>query len=120
MPKRLRSTTPETGGTIGQHSRELTALRQRLAALESAAAERQQAEATLRESEAKYRTLFEESRDAIYITSREGMILEANQALLDLLGYMRAEVIGLNAQQTYANPADRFRFHLRLRRRFCL
>src|SRR5262245_42955030 len=110
MPKRLRSTMPETVRTTGQHSRELTALRQRLAVLESAAAERQQAEATLRQGEAKYRALFEESSDAIYITSREGTILEVNQALLDLMNYTRAEVICLNSRQTYANPADRFRF----------
>src|SRR5262249_6996445 len=70
----------------------------------------------LRESEAKYRALFEESRDAIYITSREGTILEGNQALLDLFGYTKAEVIGLNARQTYANPADRFRFQQAIER----
>jgi PAS domain S-box-containing protein len=116
VPKRLRSPLPDIVRTTGQHSRELTALRQRLAALESAAAERQQGEATLRESEAKYRTLFEESRDAIYITSREGTILETNQALLDLLGYTRAEVIGLNARQTYVNSADRFRFQQEIER----
>src|SRR5262249_18377413 len=68
------------------------------------------------ESEAKYRTLFEESRDAVYITSREGTILEVNQALLELFGSTRAEVIGLNARQTYANPDDRFRFQQEIER----
>ena len=67
-------------------------------------------EAALRESEEKYCTLFEESRDAIYVTSCDGAILAVNQAALELFGYTRAEVIGLNAQQTYVNPDDRLRF----------
>jgi hypothetical protein len=39
----------------------------------------------MRQSEEKYRTLFEESRDAIYITSREGKFVDANQAIVTMV-----------------------------------
>ena len=72
--------------------------------------ERKRAEEALRESEARYRTLFEDSRDTIYITARAGEFLEVNQSALDLFGYTRDEMIGLNAQEIYMNPDDRTRF----------
>ena len=64
----------------------------------------------LKESEEKYRTLFQESRDAIFITTRDGELTDANQSYLDLFGYTREEVLGLDVRQTYANPDDRLRF----------
>jgi len=69
--------------------------------------ERLRAEERLRESEEKYRALFQDSRDAVYITSREGAFVDANQAALDLFGYTRDELIGLDILKLYANPADR-------------
>jgi diguanylate cyclase (GGDEF)-like protein/PAS domain S-box-containing protein len=71
---------------------------------------RKQAEEALRESEERYRTIFEDSRDAIYITTREGIFVEVNQSLLNLFGYIREEMIGLNAMQIYVNPDERTRF----------
>ena len=72
--------------------------------------ERKRAEQALRESEKRYRTLFEDSREAIYITTREGTMVEANQAYIDLFGYTREEVIGLDVREVYVNPDDRLRF----------
>jgi len=71
---------------------------------------RRQAEEALKRSEEKYRTLFEDSRDAVYITTREGKFIEANQSFLDLFGYSREEIIDLKAQEAYVNPDDRSRF----------
>jgi len=64
----------------------------------------------LRESEERYHGLFESSRDAIYITRRDGQFIDVNQSLLELFGYTRAELLSLNAQVLYADPADRLRF----------
>lgn len=72
--------------------------------------ERKQAEEALRESEDRYRTLFEESRDAIYITTREGKFVNVNQSMLDLFGYATDEMLILNALQIYVNPNDRNHF----------
>lgn len=66
--------------------------------------------AALRENEKKYRTLFEDSRDAIFITTPTGEFNDVNQATLDLFGYTRVEMMQLNAQQVYVNPADRIKY----------
>ena len=65
------------------------------------------AEKALRRSETRYRTLFGESRDAVYMNTREGKILDVNQAGLDLLGYTRDELIGMNVRKLYVHPEDR-------------
>jgi PAS domain S-box-containing protein len=72
--------------------------------------ERRRSEEALRESEARYRTLFEDSRDAISITTRDGRFVDVNQAALDLFGYERKEMLELNAREVYVHPDDRKRF----------
>jgi len=64
----------------------------------------------LRENEKKYRTLFEESRDAIFICDRTGEMIDANQAMLDLFGYTRPEMLKMNIWDTSVNPEDVARF----------
>ena len=69
------------------------------------------AEEALRQSGDKYRALFNDSRDAVYMTTREGVFLDANQALLDLFGYTVDELKGgLNVRDIYLDPCDRTRF----------
>ena len=66
-----------------------------------------QAQKALRRSETRYRTLFGESRDTVYMNTREGKILDINQAGVDLLGYTRDELIGMNVRKLYVHPEDR-------------
>jgi diguanylate cyclase (GGDEF)-like protein/PAS domain S-box-containing protein len=61
----------------------------------------------LRASEEEYRSLFEQSRDAIYITTREGRFIDINQAALELLGYTKEEILDANARDLYVDPSDR-------------
>ena len=72
--------------------------------------ERKQAEEALRASEEKYRTLFADSIDPIFITSQDGTFLDVNQAHLDLFGYARDEILKVNALHLYADAAERDRF----------
>lgn len=60
--------------------------------------QRKRAEAALRESEERYRALFDRSLDCVFLADFQGRFLDANQAALDLLGYERGEITGL----TYA------------------
>lgn len=64
----------------------------------------------LQRSERQYRNLFEYSRDAIYITSPEGRFIDANHALVDLLGCPRDELMRLDAASFYLDPSARERF----------
>ena len=46
-----------------------------------------QSEKELKKSEEKYRYLFENSTDGIYISTPKGRYIDANSALVDMLGY---------------------------------
>jgi len=99
-----------------QFINELVELRKRIDELKTLENERKQIEEALRKSEERYRTLFEESRDAIYTTSQEGEILDANQSMLNLFGYSRGEMIGLQAKETYGQSEDRLKFQQKIER----
>ena len=51
------------------------------------------AEEALKESEAKYRSLFDDSMDAICITDRAGRFIDLNRAAEELVGYSRDELL---------------------------
>lgn len=69
--------------------------------------ELKRAEESLRESELKYRSLFEESVDGIYITKKDGTLIDANRSFLDLFGYQREESLGMSVLNYYVDPGDR-------------
>jgi PAS domain S-box-containing protein len=57
--------------------------------------DRQRAVDALRDSEVKYRTLFEASNDAILVETEDGEILDCNQSACELFGYTKDELVGL-------------------------
>ncbi|MFQ5865683.1 MAG: PAS domain S-box protein, partial [bacterium] len=74
--------------------------------------ERKRTEEALRQSEEKYRTLFEESMDAIFLSTPEGKFLDINPAGVQLFGYSsKDELLQVDiAQDLYCNPKDRAAF----------
>jgi PAS domain S-box-containing protein len=68
------------------------------------------AERMLRESEARFHSLFENSRDPVYIERRDGTFVDFNQAMIDLFGYSREELMDKNIRDLYANPDERPKF----------
>jgi PAS domain S-box-containing protein len=59
----------------------------------------------------RYRELFDESIDAIFVTGRDGAFIDVNLAALGMFGYTREEMIGkLCARDTYSHPQDREKF----------
>jgi PAS domain S-box-containing protein len=74
--------------------------------------ERRRAEQALRESEEKYRQVFDGIAEGIYRTTPDGRIELANPSLLKILGYESLEElrsIDLN-RSGYADPGERARF----------
>ena len=88
----------------------------RMARLTGIAIKRQLDEDRLRNSEARYRGLFENVVDGVYIASREGEIITANPALVEMLGFDDVEDLKAAGQTTvlYVNPIDRERVFARL------
>jgi len=61
--------------------------------------ERVQLAAELRDSSLRYQSLFEQSNDAIYLITLDGIYLDANQRALDMLGYTLDELKALRQPQ---------------------
>jgi len=60
------------------------------------AKKKDKADDALRESEHRYRNLFEYSSDAIFIHDDKGHMLNVNQRAVDMLGYTRDELLALS------------------------
>jgi diguanylate cyclase (GGDEF)-like protein/PAS domain S-box-containing protein len=81
----------------------------RLAAL---AIERSQAEEALRNSEAKFRGLFEGVIEGVYQSTRDGRLVSVNSAFVKMLGYSSAEEMYAlpSSVMLYWSPTDRAEF----------
>lgn len=67
---------------------------------------RTQAEQALRDSEQRFRTLFEHSPDAIFVESPTGIVLDVNPAACELHGITREQLIGMHVIELVP-PASR-------------
>jgi PAS domain S-box-containing protein len=77
--------------------------------------ERRRAEEAIRESEARYRSLFDNANDSILTFTLEGVVTSVNRAYERLTDWTRDELIGLNWDVLIA-PVDRERMADRTRR----
>jgi diguanylate cyclase (GGDEF)-like protein/PAS domain S-box-containing protein len=78
--------------------------------------ERRSAEQRLRESEERYRLLFERNLAGVYRSSLNGPILDCNDALARMFGYRdREELLGQPAVALYNAPEDRNRLMAQVR-----
>ncbi len=71
---------------------------------------REKAEKEIRKSENRYRTLFEYSREPVYVVTKSGILLDVNPALIEVSGYERHELIGMHVSELYHMPRDRQAF----------
>jgi PAS domain S-box-containing protein len=73
---------------------------------------RKDQELKLRASEQEYRRLFENVAAGVYISTKQGRFLDANRALLEMLGYAnKQEFLNISIQNDlYVRPEDRLMF----------
>lgn len=64
----------------------------------------------LKESEERYRRIFNTINDGVYEADINGIIKDMNPAGARMLGYTRGELIGTNMRDLYKNPTDRDEF----------
>ncbi len=73
--------------------------------------EQTQAEEALRESEARYRVLFERNLAGIVQASKSGVVLNCNESFARIFGFAsREEALGQSLQEFRFDPADRAAF----------
>src|SRR5258708_4445139 len=65
------------------------------------------AEAALRESELRYRLLFEQNAAGVCVTEATGAIVDCNLTFSTMLGYARSELIGRDAGELYVRRTER-------------
>jgi len=68
---------------------------------------RRSAENKLKESEAKYRRIFENVQDVFYQTDYEGIVTEISPSIENYTGYKRDDIIGTHVAGFYYHPEDR-------------
>ncbi|MEM7432278.1 MAG: EAL domain-containing protein [Pseudomonadota bacterium] len=88
----------------------------RLARIAGIAIKREIDESRLKNSELRYRGLFENVIDGVYIATRDGELITANPALVEMLGYDDVDDLKRvgNTTLLYVNPIDRERVFARL------
>jgi len=71
--------------------------------------ERRRAEAALRESEKRFRTVVDQAADAMFVHDLDGRIIDVNQQACESLGYSREELLGRrvpNVDAEFGNGDD--------------
>lgn len=64
--------------------------------------ERRKSEIALRESEARFRSLFEQNHDGVFIVDLNERVVDANQRAADMLGYRLEELRNIQRQDLFA------------------
>jgi len=84
-------------------------LKKRVEELEKEKRQHERAEESFRESERRYRALFESIPVGIGIGTSNGHALDANDTLLKMTGYQKDEIDQIKLNKLYKNPEDRNR-----------
>jgi PAS domain S-box-containing protein len=96
----------DTAKTKAQLIKELETLRARVTALEQSEVKHQQTVEALRETEARFRVMFENSHDLLAVADKEGKAIWANPVWQKTLGYTQ-EAQGHPTEKVHPDDRDR-------------
>ena len=68
----------------------------------------------IRENERKFRTIFEQSPDIVFLTTPEGRFLELNFSASRILGHSMGELFAMHASSLWGDPLDKQLFETKL------
>ena len=71
---------------------------------------RVEAEESVRQSEERYSTLFQDSGDGIFIINLDGTFVDVNQASLDIFGYTKEDLLKIKFADLYVDPIEREKY----------
>jgi PAS domain S-box-containing protein len=89
----------------GRTRRIEAAVRERTAALEQEVREREQAEAAMRQSEQRFRNIFNNVPIGVFYTDLQGQVKQTNPRFCELVGYSADELLGMTAHD-FTHPDD--------------
>jgi PAS domain S-box-containing protein len=72
--------------------------------------ERESAKKALIKSQERYHTIFSQTKDAIYISNKEGILVDYNEATVTLLGYSKEELKEINIHDIFEVQNDKDAF----------
>ena len=78
--------------------------------IEALSGELEETNINLEQSERKYRTIFEDSKDMIFIAGLDGQIEDVSPACVEVLGFTKMALTQMKIFDVIVNPADRDRF----------
>jgi PAS domain S-box-containing protein len=81
-------------------------LEQKMLQLEKEVLARQKTEEILKQSEDKYRSLYDSIRDAILISDTNRVIIDCNAAFIEMFGYSLEEITGKKLYTCYKNKEE--------------
>ena len=93
---RARTTIDYSEGELGQLAHSFDEMAE---TLERRNEERERAESAMRESERRFRDLFEFSPDAVFVEDFSGNVIDVNAAGCELHGMKREEIVGKNVSE---------------------
>lgn len=92
---------PSTKDEVGQLTRSFNQMIQDL----------KQSQEAIKRAKEKYRNIFENSKDMVYVTSLDGRFIDINRAGVEMLGYQSEKgVMEIQVRDTYLNSEERRRF----------
>ncbi len=101
---------------LTERRKELQEIEEKLAHLEYLWSSLKKAEEAQKETEKRYRSFFNESRDSVFMTSTTWQLTDINKSALEFFEYDKNEIFRLHLQELFLNASDFLNFEQIIKR----